>query len=33
MIHRFQEGREKNLVILEDQDHHFAQEYQEDPKK
>lgn len=32
MIHRFQEGQENlgNLVILEDQDHHFAQEYQED---
>ena len=35
MIHRFQEGQENqgNLAGLEDQDHHFSQEYQEDPKK
>lgn len=32
MIHRFREGRENlgNLAVLEHQDHHFSQEYQED---
>ena len=35
MIHRFREGLENlgNLAVLGHQDHHFSQEYQEDPKR